>query len=285
MSNISAWSSAAASNNAATPDGWPEGQAPSTVNNCGREMMAAVRSWYEVAQWVNFGFTPTRTGDTTFTLSGDQTVEYHVGRRIKTSGSATTYATISVSSYGAPNTTVTVVNDGAVLPTPTLSTVSLGALSYNNPSLPRDYPLVLSAHKTADTSRNTTTSAAADPHLTLTTAANKRYYVVIRCVWDNTTTTTQGIRVALTTPASSTFFGTAKYSITSSVSGEVRMSESTVIDVDPGSAADLNYFWIDGVLDVTTAGTFAFAWAQNASSANNTTVYARNSMISLTALN
>jgi hypothetical protein len=40
------WDSTAASNNATPPDGWPEGQAPSTVNDCAREMMAAVKRWF-----------------------------------------------------------------------------------------------------------------------------------------------------------------------------------------------------------------------------------------------
>lgn len=40
------WSETAASNNSATPDGWPEGQLPSSVNNCAREGMGAVkREW------------------------------------------------------------------------------------------------------------------------------------------------------------------------------------------------------------------------------------------------
>jgi len=42
MSNISQWNTSAASNNDAPPDGFPEGQAPSTVNDCAREVMAAV---------------------------------------------------------------------------------------------------------------------------------------------------------------------------------------------------------------------------------------------------
>lgn len=46
MSNISQWSASAASNNAAPPDGFPEGQAPSTVNDCARELMAAVARQY-----------------------------------------------------------------------------------------------------------------------------------------------------------------------------------------------------------------------------------------------
>lgn len=40
------WSETAASNNTATPDGWPEGQSYGSVNNCARELMAAVkRDW------------------------------------------------------------------------------------------------------------------------------------------------------------------------------------------------------------------------------------------------
>jgi hypothetical protein len=46
MSEVSTWSTTAASNNSATPDGWPEGQAASTVNDCAREMMAAIARWY-----------------------------------------------------------------------------------------------------------------------------------------------------------------------------------------------------------------------------------------------
>ena len=40
------WSETAGSNNAATPNGWPEGQNASTVNDCAREMMAAVKRLY-----------------------------------------------------------------------------------------------------------------------------------------------------------------------------------------------------------------------------------------------
>lgn len=46
MSDISSWYPAAASNNVAAPDGWPEGMSPADVNNCAREMMAAVKRNY-----------------------------------------------------------------------------------------------------------------------------------------------------------------------------------------------------------------------------------------------
>lgn len=44
--DVSAWSTTAASNNDAAPDGAPEGMAPSTVNNIIRENMASVVEWY-----------------------------------------------------------------------------------------------------------------------------------------------------------------------------------------------------------------------------------------------
>lgn len=43
MSDIKDWSISAASNNFSPPDGFPENQAPSTVNNGARELMAAVK--------------------------------------------------------------------------------------------------------------------------------------------------------------------------------------------------------------------------------------------------
>jgi hypothetical protein len=46
MSNVSAWSTTASSNNAAAPNGAPEGMAPSGVNDVIRENMAANARWY-----------------------------------------------------------------------------------------------------------------------------------------------------------------------------------------------------------------------------------------------
>ena len=47
MSNISQYSTTAGSNNAAVPDGWPENMAPSGVNDCARENMAALAKVYK----------------------------------------------------------------------------------------------------------------------------------------------------------------------------------------------------------------------------------------------
>ena len=47
MSNVPIWDVAAGNNASAPPDGAPEGMAPSAVNDTMREMMAALKRWYE----------------------------------------------------------------------------------------------------------------------------------------------------------------------------------------------------------------------------------------------
>lgn len=104
-----------------------------------------------VDQWVT-GPTPTFISTTSFSLSGDQTTAFHVGRRVKTvNGGGTVYSTITASSFGGGITTVTVANDSGTLDS-SISAVSYGLLSADNPSTPLltdAYPIVSgSADKT-----------------------------------------------------------------------------------------------------------------------------------------
>jgi hypothetical protein len=63
-------------------------------------------------EWTASGMTPTYGSATTFTVAADQTTVLHVGRRLKITVTAgTVYATIIKSTYGAPNTTFTVLAD------------------------------------------------------------------------------------------------------------------------------------------------------------------------------
>jgi hypothetical protein len=112
---IRTYSTTPASNQLAVPNGWPEGMAPSSVNDCARQNMADIRSWYEDAEWTDLGHTPTRTGNTTFTIPTDVTSYYTVGRRVKCTDSSTLYGTISASSYSSPNTTITLDLDSGAL--------------------------------------------------------------------------------------------------------------------------------------------------------------------------
>ena len=133
---IENWSTTAADNNDSPPNGMPENQAPSTVNNSVRQFMADVRTWYENAQWVNLGLTPTYASSTSFTVSGDYTSTFHQYRRIKIVDASTIYGTIASSSYSAPNTTVTVTLDSGSI-TGSISAVHIAAMSASNDSFPR----------------------------------------------------------------------------------------------------------------------------------------------------
>ena len=87
-------------------------------------------------QWLVYQATPTYVSATSFTVSGDQTQTFQVGRRLKsTNTGGTIYSTITGSVYSSPNTTVTVRNDSGTLDSG-LSQVSYGVMSVLQTSLP-----------------------------------------------------------------------------------------------------------------------------------------------------
>lgn len=89
-----------------------------------------------VSEWVASGLTPTYLSATTFSLVGDQTAIFQVGRRLRTTNTAgTVYSTITASAFAAV-TTVTVVNDGSTALDSGLSAVSYALLSATSPSVP-----------------------------------------------------------------------------------------------------------------------------------------------------
>lgn len=88
------------------------------------------------SQWVQSGLTPTYISATSFSLVGDQTAIFHVGRRLQTlNTSGLIYSTIATSTFGAGVTTITTVNDSGVLDLG-LSQVSYGLISADNSSFP-----------------------------------------------------------------------------------------------------------------------------------------------------
>ena len=87
----------------------------------------------KVDEW-KAGDTPTYISATSFTLVGDQTSNFHIGRRTKTTNTGgTIYSTIVDSVYGSL-TTITVVNDSGVLDSG-LTAVSYGFLSADNSAI------------------------------------------------------------------------------------------------------------------------------------------------------
>lgn len=122
---IKTYSTTASSNNASPPNGFPEGMAPASLNDGMRQVMADIRSWYEDPAWIDLGDTPTYIGTTSFSLVGDKTATYAVGRRIRAIGTTpfTIYGTIATSVFSSV-TTVTVTWDSGTL-NATLNAVAL----------------------------------------------------------------------------------------------------------------------------------------------------------------
>lgn len=116
--------------------------APSTDSD---PPVSAIDTWEDItgindtvsigqSQWVS-GPAPTYVGATSFTLAGDQTSDFHVGRRLKTTNSGgTIYSTITAAAY-TTLTTVTVENDSGSLDSG-LSAVEYGILTGTNTSTP-----------------------------------------------------------------------------------------------------------------------------------------------------
>lgn len=124
---IKSYSSTPASNNASVPNGFPEGMAPSGVNDAARQVMAEIRRWYEDMLWLDFGYTYTYVSTTSFKVSGiDVTAQYPVNRRIRAIGSSTgtIYGVIATSVFSS-DTTITITWDSGTLSSETLA-VSVG---------------------------------------------------------------------------------------------------------------------------------------------------------------
>jgi len=119
MGLIETWFATAGGNNIVGPPDFPnEGWAPSNVNDCLRESMAAVRNWYNDPEWLNRNYTAAiaKVDDTHFTIAGvDATTWMTAGRRIKLVGSTTGYGFVESSSFSI-NTTVTCTMDIGPMP-------------------------------------------------------------------------------------------------------------------------------------------------------------------------
>lgn len=96
------WSETDASNNAAPPDGWPEGMNPSDVNNSARANMGAEKRWWDRSNAVK-----TTAGTTTaYTLTYDvAAAAYYDGEEFSFVVNATCGAapTLNINGLGARN--------------------------------------------------------------------------------------------------------------------------------------------------------------------------------------
>jgi hypothetical protein len=144
MSLISTWSTVANDNGTlgSTPYYWPEGQAPSTVNDCARLMMASIRSQWNDAQWFNWGYTVSRVSGNSFTVitASWNTVTvanvFATGGRVRIHDTAATlYGTITTVSVSAASVQVSFTPDSGSL-TATASAVYNSIITADQKAIP-----------------------------------------------------------------------------------------------------------------------------------------------------
>lgn len=134
MSSVESWSTTAASNNSAPPDGFPENQTPASLNDCARTLMASLATLVRQLPWIKLstGLTLVRNSATQFQLTGiDVTTTYTVGRRLREVGATTVYGSVSASTFSGGNTLVDVLNDAAAAIPTSLTAVDVSALDTN----------------------------------------------------------------------------------------------------------------------------------------------------------
>jgi hypothetical protein len=135
------WSPSASGNSNVAGINFAEGQAPSSVNNSARELMAQVKDEYLPNAW-GFVEVPTSwsvsiASQTTLKVAGDRTAEWVADRRVKLTGGSTTRKAYVVSSSYTAETTVTLVVDSGSLSSS--HTVAALSVVYDD-AMPNYYP-------------------------------------------------------------------------------------------------------------------------------------------------
>jgi len=140
---VSNYKTTASQNTAINGVNISEGMSPSDVNNAIRQELKDVRDFANDKEWFLLGsgtstVTYTRASSTSVTINADVSSSYHVGRRIKITGTntGTIYGKIATSSYSSPNTTVTFTFDsGTINASDSTVSVFVGS-TYVNPAIP-----------------------------------------------------------------------------------------------------------------------------------------------------
>lgn len=200
---IKAYSSTPANNSSAAPNGAPEGMAPSGVNDTMRQIMAEVRRWYEDPAWIDYGYTYTYVGSTSFKVSTtDVTANFVVGRRVRVIGTTTgtIYGTIATSVFST-DTTVTVTLDSGTIANETLA-VSIGLPALGNPIPPVTNATIIASVLTAYASAIGTISSS-DSILTAIQKLNGNF--AAGTIPNNTVTVTSNAGTCPVTSGTDTF--------------------------------------------------------------------------------
>ena len=146
--SITAWSTTASQNgNRLVSGNYLENQAPSTVNDAGRSVMAQIRSWANNLEWFEFGtgantVSYTRVSATQISMAVNVVDQFHVNRRVRIvdGTGATLFGRVTASVFNSPNTALTFEFDSSSLGSGNPTSVSYGIVSATNTSLPSVVP-------------------------------------------------------------------------------------------------------------------------------------------------
>jgi microcystin-dependent protein len=147
--SITAWDNNATNNGTRLASGnFSEGQAPSTLNDGARQVMASIRSWANDLEWYEYGTganttSYTRVSATSISIPLDVTSQFQINRRVKIvdGTGATVYGRVSSASYSSPNTTVGFEFDSGSLGSGNPTSVKYGIIAPNNTSVPSLTPV------------------------------------------------------------------------------------------------------------------------------------------------
>lgn len=137
MSKVGSWSTTPGSNNSTPPDGWPEGQAPSTVNDCAREMMAQIKVMVNSLEYIDLNNTPSFLTATTFSMATADVTNFEVGRRVKLFDTNTLYGTVISVSATQVQVRLDYHTAQSALTT-SLSSIAMAIIRASNNSLPNN---------------------------------------------------------------------------------------------------------------------------------------------------
>jgi len=126
------------------------------------------------SEWVASGLTPTYSPPTAFTLAGDQTAIFHLGRRLKFTDATVLYGTIVATAFSSV-TTVTVLVSNAGSLSASLTAVSYSLTSAKDSSSPAGLIFIAGATSASATSIDI-------DHVSYFTTAFNRYKLFLRAI-------------------------------------------------------------------------------------------------------
>lgn len=273
MSNVSAWNISAGSNNATPPNGAPEGQAPSTLNDVIRENMAAIARMYSDHR----GHLTSAGSANAYTLTTNST---HAA--IANSGllvfianhTNTGSATLAVDGLAAK----TIRANGETLAAGKIVSGYTVAVVYNVTSdcydlltFWVDETTQLRKSKSADEQISTSTTFQDDEHLVGFALETGAFYAVEGLIIV-TSTTAADFKMCLTftdAPSQYMLAHRGMNTISQSIGTDETAGTGSIIGfTSNGKAA----FLVSGMFQANAVdgGTVKFQWAQNSSSGNTT---------------